>query len=187
MMKFRNLYVIVSVSFTCFQVIYASRQELRCPECRILVDTKIEDLPPNVLLMRILEGMYYVCNIYCIFYKRKNSIPVQTTHTHKVDICVWSILFRNYCSGCHIIILSVLYVCRTTVPHGLAFIRISTQGTFYAFLNSNQNFEVYLLQTKVWNSQCQVFEYGHAQVFSNLRHTDTTALKLFYCSDMSKC
>lgn len=159
MMKFRNLYVIVSVSFTCFQVIYASRQELRCPECRILVDTKIEDLPPNVLLMRILEGMYYVCNIYCIFYKRKKkqySIP-NNPHTHKVDICVWSILFRNYCSGCHIIILSVLYVCRTTVPHGLTFIRISTQGTFYAFLNSNQNFEVYLLQTKVWNTQCQVF------------------------------
>ncbi|KAM7342109.1 SH3 domain containing ring finger posh isoform 2-T3 [Cochliomyia hominivorax] len=41
----------------CLEVIYASRQELRCPECRILVDTKIEDLPPNVLLMRILEGM----------------------------------------------------------------------------------------------------------------------------------
>lgn len=71
------------ISFTCFQVIYASRQELRCPECRILVDTKIEDLPPNVLLMRILEGMYYVCNRYCIFYKgKKNSIPFQTTHTH---------------------------------------------------------------------------------------------------------
>ncbi|XP_013098525.1 E3 ubiquitin-protein ligase SH3RF1 [Stomoxys calcitrans] len=41
----------------CLEVIYESRQELRCPECRILVDTKIEDLPPNVLLMRILEGM----------------------------------------------------------------------------------------------------------------------------------
>ncbi|XP_065369414.1 E3 ubiquitin-protein ligase SH3RF1 isoform X2 [Calliphora vicina] len=41
----------------CLEVIYASRQELRCPECRILVDTKIDELPPNVLLMRILEGM----------------------------------------------------------------------------------------------------------------------------------
>ncbi|KNC31621.1 hypothetical protein FF38_01019, partial [Lucilia cuprina] len=41
----------------CLEVIYASRQELRCPECRILVETKIDDLPPNVLLMRILEGM----------------------------------------------------------------------------------------------------------------------------------
>lgn len=34
-----------------------SHSELRCPECRVLVDTKIDDLPPNVLLMRILEGM----------------------------------------------------------------------------------------------------------------------------------
>lgn len=45
----------------CFvlQVIYASRQELRCPECRVLVETKIDDLPPNVLLMRILEGKIF--------------------------------------------------------------------------------------------------------------------------------
>lgn len=41
----------------CLEVIVASRQELRCPECRVLVDIKIDDLPPNVLLMRILEGM----------------------------------------------------------------------------------------------------------------------------------
>lgn len=39
------------------QVIISSHSELRCPECRVLVDTKIGDLPPNVLLMRILEGM----------------------------------------------------------------------------------------------------------------------------------
>uniref|UniRef100_A0A1A9VGQ1 RING-type E3 ubiquitin transferase n=1 Tax=Glossina austeni TaxID=7395 RepID=A0A1A9VGQ1_GLOAU len=41
----------------CLEVIHASHQELRCPECRVLVETKIDDLPPNVLLMRILEGM----------------------------------------------------------------------------------------------------------------------------------
>ncbi|XP_055856385.1 E3 ubiquitin-protein ligase SH3RF1 isoform X2 [Episyrphus balteatus] len=41
----------------CLEVIVASRQELRCPECRVLVDIKIDELPPNVLLMRILEGM----------------------------------------------------------------------------------------------------------------------------------
>lgn len=35
----------------------SSHSELRCPECRVLVDIKVEDLPPNVLLMRILEGM----------------------------------------------------------------------------------------------------------------------------------
>ncbi|XP_068623029.1 E3 ubiquitin-protein ligase SH3RF1 [Battus philenor] len=41
----------------CLKVIVESHKELRCPECRILVEAKVEDLPPNVLLMRILEGM----------------------------------------------------------------------------------------------------------------------------------
>ncbi|CAG9759849.1 unnamed protein product [Ceutorhynchus assimilis] len=41
----------------CLQEIYQKHKELRCPECRVLVTVKIEDLPPNVLLMRILEGM----------------------------------------------------------------------------------------------------------------------------------
>ncbi|XP_047538755.1 E3 ubiquitin-protein ligase SH3RF1 isoform X1 [Vanessa atalanta] len=41
----------------CLKVIVESHKELRCPECRILVETKVEELPPNVLLMRILEGM----------------------------------------------------------------------------------------------------------------------------------
>ncbi|CAH0386097.1 unnamed protein product [Bemisia tabaci] len=41
----------------CLEEIYSSHKELRCPECRVLVDCKIEELPPNVLLMRILEGM----------------------------------------------------------------------------------------------------------------------------------
>lgn len=39
------------------QEIVASHIELRCPECRVLVELKINDLPPNVLLMRILEGI----------------------------------------------------------------------------------------------------------------------------------
>lgn len=38
-------------------MIVQSHRELRCPECRVLVDMKIDELPPNVLLMRILEGM----------------------------------------------------------------------------------------------------------------------------------
>jgi E3 ubiquitin-protein ligase SH3RF len=41
----------------CLEEIVSTHKELRCPECRILVDVKVEDLPPNVLLMRILEGM----------------------------------------------------------------------------------------------------------------------------------
>ncbi|XP_017867700.1 PREDICTED: E3 ubiquitin-protein ligase SH3RF1 [Drosophila arizonae] len=41
----------------CLLDIVASQQKLRCPECRVLVNCRIDDLPPNVLLMRILEGM----------------------------------------------------------------------------------------------------------------------------------
>ncbi|CAA9994702.1 unnamed protein product, partial [Nesidiocoris tenuis] len=41
----------------CLEEISRTHNELRCPECRILVETNIDDLPPNVLLMRILEGI----------------------------------------------------------------------------------------------------------------------------------
>ena len=41
----------------CLEEIITTHKELRCPECRVLVPAKIEELPPNVLLMRILEGM----------------------------------------------------------------------------------------------------------------------------------
>lgn len=39
------------------QDIVSSKHELRCPECRILVKLRVEDLPSNVLLMRILGGL----------------------------------------------------------------------------------------------------------------------------------
>lgn len=41
----------------CLEEIVERHKELRCPECRVLVPSKIDELPPNVLLMRILEGM----------------------------------------------------------------------------------------------------------------------------------
>lgn len=41
----------------CLEDIVETNKELRCPECRVLVESKIDELPPNVLLMRILEGM----------------------------------------------------------------------------------------------------------------------------------
>ncbi|XP_060869809.1 E3 ubiquitin-protein ligase SH3RF3 isoform X3 [Metopolophium dirhodum] len=41
----------------CLDEIVATHKELRCPECRTLVDCRVDELPPNVLLMRILEGM----------------------------------------------------------------------------------------------------------------------------------
>lgn len=41
----------------CLEEILESHHELRCPECRTLVDVKVEDLPSNILLMRLLEGL----------------------------------------------------------------------------------------------------------------------------------
>ncbi|XP_013792496.1 SH3 domain-containing RING finger protein 3-like, partial [Limulus polyphemus] len=41
----------------CLEEIVNSHKELRCPECRVLVETKVEDLPCNILLIRLLEGI----------------------------------------------------------------------------------------------------------------------------------
>ncbi|XP_066433528.1 E3 ubiquitin-protein ligase SH3RF3 isoform X1 [Eleutherodactylus coqui] len=41
----------------CLQSIVSSRNELRCPECRILVDCGVDDLPANILLVRLLDGI----------------------------------------------------------------------------------------------------------------------------------
>ncbi|KAG8196985.1 hypothetical protein JTE90_013133 [Oedothorax gibbosus] len=41
----------------CLQEIVNSHKELRCPECRIVVESKIEELPCNILLVRLLEGI----------------------------------------------------------------------------------------------------------------------------------
>lgn len=46
----------------CLEEILTTKHELRCPECRVLVITPIDTLPPNVLLMRILEGMRHAGN-----------------------------------------------------------------------------------------------------------------------------
>ncbi|KAG9334833.1 hypothetical protein JZ751_006402 [Albula glossodonta] len=41
----------------CLRRLAATRSELRCPECRTLVPSGIEELPANLLLMRLLEGL----------------------------------------------------------------------------------------------------------------------------------
>ncbi|XP_059418623.1 E3 ubiquitin-protein ligase SH3RF3-like [Carassius carassius] len=41
----------------CLENIVSSRHELRCPECRILVDCAVDELPANILLVRLLDGM----------------------------------------------------------------------------------------------------------------------------------
>lgn len=41
----------------CLKEIVERRKELRCPECRILVEEDVDDLPANILLVRILEEL----------------------------------------------------------------------------------------------------------------------------------
>ncbi|XP_068211184.1 E3 ubiquitin-protein ligase SH3RF3 isoform X2 [Palaemon carinicauda] len=41
----------------CLADIVETHKELRCPECRVLVEVPVDGLPPNILLMRILESM----------------------------------------------------------------------------------------------------------------------------------
>jgi len=41
----------------CLDEIVSTKHELRCPECRTIVEIKVEDLPTNILLVRLLEGI----------------------------------------------------------------------------------------------------------------------------------
>ncbi|ELK37969.1 Putative E3 ubiquitin-protein ligase SH3RF1 [Myotis davidii] len=41
----------------CLLGIVGSRNELRCPECRTLVGSGVEELPSNILLVRLLDGI----------------------------------------------------------------------------------------------------------------------------------
>lgn len=41
----------------CLKEIVVTRKELRCPECRILVEEDVDNLPVNIFLVRILEGL----------------------------------------------------------------------------------------------------------------------------------
>ncbi|XP_038652013.1 E3 ubiquitin-protein ligase SH3RF2-like isoform X1 [Scyliorhinus canicula] len=43
----------------CLQRIFNARKELRCPECRTPVACSIEELPVNLLLVRLLDGIKY--------------------------------------------------------------------------------------------------------------------------------
>ncbi|XP_068554389.1 E3 ubiquitin-protein ligase SH3RF2 isoform X2 [Anas acuta] len=47
----------------CLQRILKSQKELRCPECRTLVLCGIEQLPSNLLLIRLLDGVRYGQNV----------------------------------------------------------------------------------------------------------------------------
>ncbi|XP_078684544.1 E3 ubiquitin-protein ligase SH3RF1-like isoform X2 [Branchiostoma floridae x Branchiostoma belcheri] len=41
----------------CLEQIVRSKNELRCPECRILVTCSVDELPSNILLVRLLDGI----------------------------------------------------------------------------------------------------------------------------------
>lgn len=41
----------------CLDEIILTKHELRCPECRALVTVRVADLPTNILVVRILEGL----------------------------------------------------------------------------------------------------------------------------------
>ncbi|XP_066286517.1 E3 ubiquitin-protein ligase SH3RF1-like isoform X1 [Branchiostoma lanceolatum] len=41
----------------CLEQIVRSKNELRCPECRILVTCTVDELPSNILLVRLLDGI----------------------------------------------------------------------------------------------------------------------------------
>uniref|UniRef100_A0A8C5SGN9 RING-type domain-containing protein n=1 Tax=Laticauda laticaudata TaxID=8630 RepID=A0A8C5SGN9_LATLA len=47
----------------CLQRILKSHKELRCPECRTLVLSNIEELPSNLFLIRLLDGIRFGKNM----------------------------------------------------------------------------------------------------------------------------
>ncbi|XP_011297754.1 SH3 domain-containing RING finger protein 3 isoform X3 [Fopius arisanus] len=72
----------------CLEEIVSTHRELRCPECRVLVDVKVDDLPPNVLLMRILEGMRNATPKSAKPYSRTLSTPQRLFGGHQVSPAV---------------------------------------------------------------------------------------------------
>ncbi|XP_014229532.1 SH3 domain-containing RING finger protein 3 isoform X3 [Trichogramma pretiosum] len=69
----------------CLEEIVTAQRELRCPECRVLVNVKVEDLPPNVLLMRILEGMRNAIPKVNKTLHRSNNVPQRLQGGHQVS------------------------------------------------------------------------------------------------------
>lgn len=45
----------------CLDEIILTKHELRCPECRALVTVRVSELPTNILVVRILEGLKTKC------------------------------------------------------------------------------------------------------------------------------
>lgn len=60
----------------CLEEIVSTKHELRCPECRFLVEMRVEDLPSNILLIRLLEG---IKSRACHGRRRENGISPSTS------------------------------------------------------------------------------------------------------------
>ena len=61
----------------CLEEIVATKHELRCPECRALVEIRVDELPSNILLIRLLEGLKN-CKAGLSGHTSVNSSPVHT-------------------------------------------------------------------------------------------------------------
>ena len=74
----------------CLDGIVNSKRELRCPECRFVVETRVEDLPSNILLIRLLESMKIQAIPQMLVHKHR-STPASATVTVPVQKQVGSI------------------------------------------------------------------------------------------------
>ncbi|XP_077183082.1 E3 ubiquitin-protein ligase SH3RF2 isoform X2 [Paroedura picta] len=59
----------------CLQRILKSHKELRCPECRTLVLCSIEELPANLLLIRLLDGLRFGPRVMKFGSLQKSGVP----------------------------------------------------------------------------------------------------------------
>ncbi|XP_061164155.1 E3 ubiquitin-protein ligase SH3RF3-like isoform X2 [Saccostrea echinata] len=67
----------------CLDEIYSTKRELRCPECRTLVEVPVEELPSNILLIRLLEGLKTKKSERCRSPRRNQEHPSFGDHTSK--------------------------------------------------------------------------------------------------------
>ncbi|CAK8684335.1 unnamed protein product [Clavelina lepadiformis] len=66
---------------SCLFSIVKSHKELRCPECRVLVRHRVEDLPSNILLIRLLDGI----KLQQVQTRVSSRTDVHETRRHSVE------------------------------------------------------------------------------------------------------
>ena len=69
---------------SCLLSIVKSHKELRCPECRVVVQQRVEDLPSNILLIRLLDGIRFQQKQYQI--AESNAVTDTRRHSSKYII-----------------------------------------------------------------------------------------------------